>query len=642
MTDRILSYFEMNKLGALLISGYWGTGKTYYLNNELIPKLKERRKVPIVISLFGIESIEEIYKTIFYVSCDAKKNDWVQAIKKWGTKLFDYSSFLKGYIDLSRLINLQNHLDKILDKESNIIIFDDFERLKSIDKSDFLGFVNQLVEHLEIPVIIIANEDEIGDELKYKEKVIGKTFEYKPQLSLILESIVNKYNDPLFTTFTKNKALFSTTFNVDQLRSNNRHEDSETSNTKNTLSKFIESHENIRTIKFAIEHYYVIFNHLVSTESDLTEPLTRKLINIWSFVWGISVAFKNNYISYRNNLNLDTLTQTLDLENTNQVIAAILSRSQEENKSKTSDTVSFAKDFQQLFFQRVNESYTFYPEIYAYITGGFDIDYVAFKKQIVEEFTHQSGIPAVELMSEFMQPSIWDLPDNEFEEKLRALHQYVKNGEIPGIINYLHASVALLNYSDIVGIKRETMVEDIKAGIDKAMKKYDTATLEGINIQVLKHQQNYSASKEIFDHIEQINKAKESEEFKSEINELEQLFISDTRKFVLKFLPQNMQTTPKLFSIPVMQCFKDETIEKRAMTLQSADVSNLVDLFTERYTKHSEIIKALQPEATFLKKFRENITNHRQTGKATLSEKNITAYLIPIIDKSLRCLNPDV
>lgn len=46
-------------VGALMLTGEWGCGKTYLLNTELIQRLKKTH-IFLRISLFGVMSIEEV------------------------------------------------------------------------------------------------------------------------------------------------------------------------------------------------------------------------------------------------------------------------------------------------------------------------------------------------------------------------------------------------------------------------------------------------------------------------------------------------------------------------------------------------------------------------------------------------------
>ena len=68
--------------------------------------------------------------------------------------------------------NIRNLFRNLLSIGLNsILIFDDLERCK-IPINDLLGYINQFVEHLNLKVIIVANEKEIN-------KIVDKNLELK-------------------------------------------------------------------------------------------------------------------------------------------------------------------------------------------------------------------------------------------------------------------------------------------------------------------------------------------------------------------------------------------------------------------------------------------------------------------------------
>lgn len=72
---------------AVMIDGEWGSGKTYFVKNTLIPSLKEKEQEKkknlnynarkfIYISLYGIKNVDDIGKQIYmenYLDNDKKK-----------------------------------------------------------------------------------------------------------------------------------------------------------------------------------------------------------------------------------------------------------------------------------------------------------------------------------------------------------------------------------------------------------------------------------------------------------------------------------------------------------------------------------------------------------------------------------------
>ena len=60
MLDGIRNYLSMESSGALMVSGEWGCGKTYHIEKVVMPALQQEGWNPVKISLFGIESVNEI------------------------------------------------------------------------------------------------------------------------------------------------------------------------------------------------------------------------------------------------------------------------------------------------------------------------------------------------------------------------------------------------------------------------------------------------------------------------------------------------------------------------------------------------------------------------------------------------------
>ena len=76
MLKDIMDYISLkNPGGALLINGEWGCGKTYYINNTLIPMYEEL--VFVKVSLFGLNSYEDLISRV-------KEGYITQQIKEYG------------------------------------------------------------------------------------------------------------------------------------------------------------------------------------------------------------------------------------------------------------------------------------------------------------------------------------------------------------------------------------------------------------------------------------------------------------------------------------------------------------------------------------------------------------------------------
>lgn len=277
--EEIANYIKNDKINyAIMIDGEWGSGKTFFVKKYILKNYINS----IYVSLYGVSSIEKLSKSIYFELLKSKyiRNPFFRLLQKiYNNKIVKMILFLpvkcteliiyilKSLISLIikslsiiscsiGVVNLDinpSNLDKIdyygaikLFKDINkyILVVDDLERC-SIPVEETLGFINDLVEHRNMKVIIVANEEEIDKTLsknielktvsvlndkidfseiedkkkkeknhkkdikkrieylydennKYKrikEKLIGKVFEYTPELGEVYFSLSYKYRD---------------------------------------------------------------------------------------------------------------------------------------------------------------------------------------------------------------------------------------------------------------------------------------------------------------------------------------------------------------------------------------------------------------------------------------------------------------
>ena len=66
LNEFIINYVKREKTqSALMLSGQWGIGKSYYINNSLKENLKKNDFKMISVSLYGLTSIHDISKSIY-------------------------------------------------------------------------------------------------------------------------------------------------------------------------------------------------------------------------------------------------------------------------------------------------------------------------------------------------------------------------------------------------------------------------------------------------------------------------------------------------------------------------------------------------------------------------------------------------
>ena len=147
---------------AVLLTGEWGSGKSYYINNSLCPYLKEHKVKCVVVSLYGIDNLSDLSKQIYLnLRCPplAKESEVKEYISIVGHSIINNALSFKGVnINIS-----EKQLQKLFNSvnlKNVLLVIEDFER-SSIDIIKLLGFINGIVEYDGAKVLLVANEDEL-------------------------------------------------------------------------------------------------------------------------------------------------------------------------------------------------------------------------------------------------------------------------------------------------------------------------------------------------------------------------------------------------------------------------------------------------------------------------------------------------
>lgn len=242
LNDFIKHYIEKDKTqSAIMLTGDWGTGKSYYIHNSLEPFLKEPKNGKhrcAIVSLYGLENTSEISKRIYFelrsIGC-FKKSEAISTGKAVAKVLA--KTVLNGMTNMIGFdigsIN-DKDLKRIyasIDLTNALVVFEDLER-SSIDIIEILGYVNSLVEQDGAKVLFVANENEIlkycdsipdvngeihkvPDEkteayLRAKEKTISDTIIFKDNNTLYaIENILSSFNNKVLKNFISYKNILN-------------------------------------------------------------------------------------------------------------------------------------------------------------------------------------------------------------------------------------------------------------------------------------------------------------------------------------------------------------------------------------------------------------------------------------------------
>jgi len=185
-----------------VIKGKWGIGKTHFIKNFLDKLLieDEYKFKYVYVSLFNKNSLDDIEKEItikLYTSVRAISSV-KDKIKNLGFVLgIKADDFNLNTGSIGSIINLGLSIFENKDFENITIVFDDLERLsEKLSFEQVLGFISVLKEDKNCKVIVIMNDDELGENQKiyekFKEKIVDFEFTYNPTVKENFELIKDR------------------------------------------------------------------------------------------------------------------------------------------------------------------------------------------------------------------------------------------------------------------------------------------------------------------------------------------------------------------------------------------------------------------------------------------------------------------
>lgn len=261
----IKNYTQDYKLKtAIMLNGPWGSGKSYYIENNLTPFLKKECGYNVVkVSVYGMKDLAELTKQIYY-EIRLKK------LKKKKEILSGGKIIVKGLLSgVSSFFNVHLKIDdkdlqqlySSIDLNNKLLVIEDLERT-DINLVKLLGFINNLTEQDNAKVLIIANENEILKQtvvfnnetkkfeqhfsenaenyLHIKEKTISDTLYFSLDYNNAILNIVGSFKCPMlirqFSDYDFKKLIF------EKIKSS--------------------QHENLRTVIFTFQKFVDISKYL--------------------------------------------------------------------------------------------------------------------------------------------------------------------------------------------------------------------------------------------------------------------------------------------------------------------------------------------------------------------------------------------
>lgn len=627
LAESILNYLNMKTTGALLLTGDWGSGKTYHLKNTIFPLIeKETKFIPIMVSLYGEAVKHNIASKVLLAFLDKKSQDVkisAGTIAKNLKHLAENLPIVKKYVDLEKLfMGSGENVFRLLPHDKLLICFDDIERMSDkLKVDDFLGIINELVENKGCKVLLVANEEEIKGGIAFKEKTIEKTIHFVPNISEIFDSIVSTYPKDKYQSYLKSeKGFFIKTLSLSP------EEEKENKELKKAFS-------NIRTLKFALEHFRIPFE-LLTYEKEFDNTILTELHNIWIFTLSISIEFrKPNNITFTDRKKLDVTSNFSNLS----LADLDLTKSKTKKKDQEENEWTYSEHFKEIYYKRLLEIYIFYPDLYDLITSGKEIHRENFLSLVNQSFKVKEGKinPAHEILNTLMKTGYAAFTNERFEEVIRQLLNYCENGKIEDVVSYLNAGVYLLGFNDILGIDPDTIVLKIKAGLSTFLSTVKWTEFTKSQFDMVRTHFNTEHLQQLIRFIDEKVKEFETTESAKEIRELQQLFSTDINSFVQYLWPNDTHfRTPNK---PQFHLFDQNHVQNSVVHWQPEGVINLTALLKFRYLD-TGFAERLTDEIVFLDSLQAGISKI-DFSKSTLSKHLLRTQLQPIIVQSKNRLN---
>ena len=658
MLDGIRNYLSMESTGALMVSGEWGCGKTYHIEKVVMPALQQDGWNPVKVSLFGIESVNEMplriadnYKRPENNEVDGtkkeKKKSWLSSLGKEkagkalakGAQFASKISWLGNFVDVETLVNNNSGLlYKLIPTEKTVIILDDIERvIDIIDVHTLLGAINELVEQRGYKVVVIANNSYMQQKseakLVFKEKVIEKTLVYEPDVVSIFKELCGKgYSSPFTAFMTAQKA-------VEVI-------DPSYPSYKEDKGLQVELH-NIRILKFALAHFskiYEVCNAFLKDENKDTAD--SFLLSLWACTVGVAIEYKKDRLTYKDRLQFAQYVElsSIDWEfgDDDWKADGLFDETQEDEeqeKQKEEKQCEYTNRRITYIFKKLVKVHNFpvivSPQIFDFVTAGMSLDKEGLKavwegyKGLVER---NSISPAYALLQKFMH-SPWNMSNEEMADAVMQLVKYVEEGKFCDNMAYVNSATYLQHFCSLTSLSLEDMQTKIISGIDKMYESIDTPNLlDKLNLDVVETEIPEESRWVVRYEREKMDKITKAN-LDTDIKEVLRQFNEDLPTLANRLTIQYGDTkTPDFLSYPILIHIPMEYIIDKVNKIRPKEVMALYHILNGRFLEYMAAPKVYEAELTFVRNL-EHALAQKNSNKTTYADILIEDHLKGVIEK---------
>ena len=625
LIESILDYIRSDYTDyAIMINGEWGSGKTYFWNNQIkkkidTMKLNGKKYTTIYMSLYGISNLEEISKKIFMETSQLMNKNLRKYMEANGkTTIPEYA---KTGIDMANFFGSTTNGNRVdytdfFSTDDKVLCFDDLERA-NVDVIDILGYINNFVEHDHIKTIIICNEKELSTKIKssnlemktfiatylldkqgdlenndkpmvekiqekietvfdkaidyerIKEKLVGETFEYAPQFDYIINGILMRFerNRDLIRFLRENTELIISTFKKSGTR-------------------------NLRILKHALNDFSKIYD-----EVNKIYPNTNNRVMQTMLIFTIAVSFEIK----TGKIIKEKFKNIKDNEEYKSILVS--------SRVLMDDRRFYIREFDGNYYYNFKSDYRFFKFIEYYVrTRIFDMKIFKADMEAINTSPKSKKVPAYK---KILVEEYWKLPDSKFTEIVNDTLDEVKNGELELIdIVKLFEYFIYFSKSNLIINDIPTLISIFINGMNLSSlhSKYCPNVDEELGKVAIRDEKHYSNEEmqKILSRFEVLNEQLLEKEYRDKADE------------IFKCIPIKMEQFYERFdrectNIPILKYYDAFQIFQRVSCASNEDIVAIKEKILKRAKENQEVA---QEEKDNLEKLKRVIDDYIE-GKDT-------------------------
>jgi hypothetical protein len=181
---------------SIMLTGNWGSGKTYFVRNVVKPFVEEieilkgsgklEKYQLLYLSAKGVESLDALRNRIV-LGTQLTSSGWLEKTLPVAKGLLSKIPY-GGNIDPQAIVKAFFKL-----KENHFLVVDDLERVNGIEPTKVMMFLSDYFEVGGNKVMFIANKERLNLDQQTQEKYVRYTFSYEPDIDTTVSVLVDKY-----------------------------------------------------------------------------------------------------------------------------------------------------------------------------------------------------------------------------------------------------------------------------------------------------------------------------------------------------------------------------------------------------------------------------------------------------------------